>query len=182
MFDEIIPIPIPNPNDVTRMPQPGSPAPSVVVAKTGPSARTAPTALNADTIPSVIAEASESSRRNRTPSAMSFPTRDRSNRENDSGAGAGIRIRLTSRAEAAKVAASSQSARNAGLSESHGSRSEPPARNAKVRPPSGSVPYATTSPSEFAFASWRRGTRFGREASRAGVQSREKHSITNDTR
>ena len=36
-------------------------------------------------------------------------------------------------------------------------------------------------PSEFAFASWRRGTRFGSEASRAGVHSSEKHSITNET-
>ncbi len=39
-----------------------------------------------------------------------------------------------------------------------------------------------TSPIEFAFASCRRGTRFGSDASRAGVQSSEKHSITNDSR
>ena len=39
-----------------------------------------------------------------------------------------------------------------------------------------------TSPIEFAFASCRLGTRLGNDASRAGVQSSEKHSITNDSR
>ena len=39
-----------------------------------------------------------------------------------------------------------------------------------------------TSPIEFAFASWRRGTRFGNDASRAGIHSSDKHSMTNDSR
>ena len=39
-----------------------------------------------------------------------------------------------------------------------------------------------TSPIEFAFASWRRGTRFGNDASRAGVHRRERHSIAKDSR
>ncbi len=54
-------------------------------------------------------------------------------------------------------------------------------RNAEIAPPNGSVPYVVARPREFAFASWRRGTRFGSEASRAGVQIRASDSITNDT-
>ena len=54
-------------------------------------------------------------------------------------------------------------------------------QHAKTPPPSGSVPYVLTRPSEFAFASWRRGTRFGSDASRAGVHSSDRHSITNDS-
>jgi len=182
LFDVAMPMIMPRPNDVTSVPHPGSPAPRAVVANTGPSARTAPTALNAATIPSVIADASESSRRNRTPSAMSLPTRERSSRWNVVGAGLGIRIRLTSIADTANVAASSHSARNAGFSSSQGNRAEPPDRKVKTSAPSGSVPYVVMSPSEFALASWRRGTRLGRDASRAGVHRSEKHSITNETR
>ena len=109
-------MPIPMPNDVTRIPQPGSPAPSVVLANTVPRASTAPTALKAATMPSVIEDASEFSRRNRTPSRMSLPTRERSSLANDVGAGRGIWIRLTSSAESPNVNASSHSARNAELS------------------------------------------------------------------
>src|SRR3990172_32990 len=182
LFEVAMPIIMPRPNDVTRIPQPGSPAPSAVVANNGPSASTAPTALNADTIPSVIAEASESSRRNRTPSAMSRPTRDSSSPWNVVGAGFGMGILLTSTAESRNVPASSHSATNAGLSDSHGNSSEPPDRKANTSPPSGSVPYVVISPNEFALASWRRGTRFGSDASRAGAQSNEKHSITKEMR
>jgi hypothetical protein len=116
LFEEAIPIPIPMPNDVTRIPQPGSPASSVLLANTVPRASTAPTALKAATMPRVIEDASEFSRRNRTPSRMSLPTRERSSLANDVGAGRGIWIRLMSSAEIPNENASSQSARNAGLS------------------------------------------------------------------
>ena len=59
--------------------------------------------------------------------------------------------------------------------------SDSPTRKVNTMPPSGRVPYVVTSPSEFAFASWRLGTRFGSEASRAGVHSSERHSITNES-
>ena len=49
-------------------------------------------------------------------------------------------------------------------------------------PPAATVAYVLTSPIEFAFASWRRGTRFGSDASRAGVHRSERHSIANDSR
>ncbi len=132
-------------------------------------------------MPSVIDEASEFSRRNRTPSAMSLPTRERSSLANDVGAGRGIWIRLTSNADSPNVNASSHSARNAGLSSKYGNSPEPPDRNVNTRAPSGSVAYVVIRPSELAFASWRRGTRFGSDASRAGVHSNEKHSITKET-
>src|ERR687898_669995 len=181
LFDEAIPIPIPMPNEVTRIPHPGSPAPRDVLAKIGPSASTAPTALKAETIPSAIDDASEFSRRNRTPSAMSLPTRERSSRANEVGASRGIWILLTSKAESPNVNASSHSARNDGLSWKYGNSPEPPERNVNTRAPSGSVAYVVIRPSELALASWRRGTRFGSDASRAGVHSNEKHSITKET-
>ena len=180
LLEVAMPMPMPIPNEVTRIPHPESPAPNVR-ANTVPSASTAPTAVKADTIPSVIDDASEFSRRKRMPSAMSLPTRDRSRRANVVGVGRGMAIRLTSSADRPNVNASSHSARKAGLLESHGSRSEPPDRNANTRPPSGKVAYVTMRPSELALPSWRRGTRFGSEASRDGVHSSEKHSIANDT-
>src|SRR4029077_4858413 len=87
---------------------------------------------------------------------------------------------LTITAENANVQASNRSARVCG-------RLRPialliTASTAKTAPPSGSVAYVLTSPIEFAFASCRLGTRLGSDASRAGVQSSEKHSITNDRR
>ena len=47
--------------------------------------------------------------------------------------------------------------------------------------PSGSVPYVVISPTEFAFASCARGTRFGTLASFAGVHSSDRHSMQKDS-
>src|SRR5438046_9676425 len=55
-----------------------------------------------------------------------------------------------------------------------------PASAVKIVAPSGRVPYVVTSPMEFAFWSWRRGTRFGRLASFAGVHRSDRHSITHE--
>src|SRR4029077_18135665 len=87
---------------------------------------------------------------------------------------------LTITAENANVHASNKSARVCG-------RLRPialliNASTANTAPPIGSVAQALTSPIEFAFASCRLGTRLGNDASRAGVQSSEKHSITNDSK
>ena len=70
-FEPAIPIAIPMPNATTTTPHPAALAWSVVVTKIGPSASTAPTAANAITMPAVIADAIESSHRNRTPSTTS---------------------------------------------------------------------------------------------------------------
>ncbi len=71
-----IPRPIPTPNAVTTSPQPEGPAPRVVWTKTGPIASTAPTAPKATTMPPVMADASEFSRRKLMPSFVSCHTRD----------------------------------------------------------------------------------------------------------
>ncbi len=66
-FEPAIPIAMPMPNATTTTPHPAAFACSVEFTKIGPSASTAPTAANAITMPAVIADAIESSRRNRTP-------------------------------------------------------------------------------------------------------------------
>ena len=78
-FEPAIPIAMPMPNATTTTPHPAAFARSVVFTKIGPSASTAPTAANAITMPAVIADAIESSRRNRSPSTMSRQIRERSN-------------------------------------------------------------------------------------------------------
>ena len=98
---------MPTPNAVTTTPQ-AAWFLSRPATKIGPSASTAPTAANATTMPPVMAEAIESSRRNRTPSTMSCHTLLRSNRPVRPCTGAGNAMRLTMNAENPKVHASSQ--------------------------------------------------------------------------
>ncbi len=109
-----IPTPMPTPNAVTRTPQPALPAPRVLVANTGPSASTAPTALKATTIPVVIARARGCSRRNRRPSTMSRPIIERSTRAPRRAAGVRIGIPVSITAENRNVPASAQSASASG--------------------------------------------------------------------
>ena len=73
-----MPSPIPTPKAETTSPHPDGPASSVSLTNTGPIARTAPTAANAPTIPPVIADASEFSRRKLMPSSVSCHTRETS--------------------------------------------------------------------------------------------------------
>ena len=68
----------PTPKAVTTSPQPELFPPSVYWTKIGMIASTAPIPANAITSPPVIAEAIESSRRNRIPSRVSRNTRLRS--------------------------------------------------------------------------------------------------------
>ncbi len=75
-----MPRPIPTPNDVTMNPQPALSAPSDARTNVGAIASTAPTAEKATTIPAVIADAIESSRRKRSPSTMSRQIREKSSR------------------------------------------------------------------------------------------------------
>ena len=97
-----------------------------------------------------------------------------------------IAIPATIAAENRNVPASNTSASDSGWLANNGTRAlmlcATPYSTANAAPPTGSVAYALTSTSEFAFASWRRGTRFGSDASRAGPQSNDRHSITNDSR
>src|SRR5512133_397752 len=139
---------------------------------------TAPTAEKAATIPTVMADAKLLCRRNRTPSTMSPHTRDMSNepiacRPDDR---IGTPVSIT--AENANVAPSSHSGRKYGWSFRYGKAPETPTRNAEIAPPKGRVPYVVARPSELAFASCRRGTRLGSDASRAGVHSNARDSIT----
>ena len=91
------------------MPQPDGSAPIVLCTKIGPTARTAPTEAKAITIPAVIADAIESSRRNRSPSTMSRHMRERSNLPRVRPTGSGIAMPLTITAEKANVPASRSS-------------------------------------------------------------------------
>ena len=98
----------------------------------------------------------------------------------------GNAMRRTMKAENRNVTPSSSSARLCGRPPSHGTRAASPVENAastaKMPPARGSVPYVLTSPIALAFASCRLGTMFGSDASRAGVHSSERHSITNESR
>ena len=136
-FEPAIPIAMPTPNATTTTPHPAAFAWSVVFTKIGPSASTAPTAANAITIPAVIADAIESSRRKRSPSMTSRQMRERSNRSRPRPAGAFRGTPLTITAENANVHASNKSASVCG-------RLRPialliTASTANTAPPSGSV-------------------------------------------
>ena len=134
-----MPIAIPTPNATTTIPHPAvPPSESVLLTKIGPIARTAPTAANAMQMPPVMAEAIESSRRNRTPSPTSRHTRDRSYLPIERLGGVRIGTPLTISAENANVAASSRSANVSGLAMP--THVVNPAISAKIAPPSGSVP------------------------------------------
>ncbi len=109
-FCPTMPMPIPIPNATTRTPHPASPPLIVVATKMGPIARTAPTAAKAITMPPVMADDTESSRRNRKPSRMSRHTRERSKRPIDPLPDMRMEMRLTMNAEKPNVAASSNSA------------------------------------------------------------------------
>jgi hypothetical protein len=180
-----MPNPIPTPNEVTMNPQPASSAWRVSTTKIGASARTAPTAENATTIPAVIAEAIESSRRKRIPSSTSRQIREKSSRPVSLAGEGGMGTRLIIAAENRNVVAS----RNSGTAWRRPSRNGiacarsrfTPISTVNTIPPRGSVPYVDASAIEFAFASWRRGTRLGRDASRAGPQTSERLSIKNDS-
>ena len=101
---------MPMPNATTTTPHPAAFACNVVFTKIGPSASTAPTAANAITIPAVIADAIESSRRKRSPSTTSRQMRERSKCSSPREAEAFSGTPLTIRAENANVHASNSSA------------------------------------------------------------------------
>ena len=147
---------MPTPKAVTTTPQ-AAWFLSRPATKIGPSASTAPTAANATTMPPVMAEAIESSRRKRTPSTMSCHTLLRSNRPVSPCTGAGNAMRLTMNAENPKVHASSSRASVSGRSPRNGTHCPTlwliHVSTANTAPPSGSVAYVLTRPSEFAFAS-----------------------------
>ena len=151
-----------------------------------PSASTAPTAANATTMPAVMADAMRVLAQE--PHAVEDVVPDAREIEPATGrapaAGSGSPLTIT--AENTNVPASSSSGERLRVRPEERERAwsavPSPASTANTAPPSGSVAYVLTSPIEFAFASCRRGTRFGSEASRAGVHSSERHSIANDSR
>jgi hypothetical protein len=185
-FAAAIPSAMPTPNAVTTSPQPGLPPWTVSATNTGPVARTAPTAPNAIAIPPVIAAAIVSSARNRTPSRVSRQTRERSMCGRALPRVLRIAIPATIAAENRNVPASKTRASDSGWFANRGTRAlmlcATPYSTANAAPPIGRVAYALTSTREFAFASCRRGTMLGNDASRAGPQSNDRHSITNDSR
>ena len=138
-----IPSPIPTPNAVTTSPHPDGPASSVDVTNTGPIASTAPTAPKATTMPPVIADAIEFSRRKLIPSFVSRQTRD-SVRRWVVWLGCGrIAIPATMLAENRNVPASNRRASDSGWVASAGIRPpiqiETAVRTANAAPPIGSV-------------------------------------------
>ena len=113
-LDPAIPIAMPMPNATTTTPHPSAFAWTSCSRRSVRAPSTAPTAANAITMPAVIADAIESSRRNRSPSSMSRQIRERSNRSRPRDFGALSGTPLTMNAEKANVPPSSNSARVSG--------------------------------------------------------------------
>ena len=107
--------------------------------KIGPSASTAPTAAKAITMPAVMADAMESSRRKRTPSAMSRHTRESLKRPSVRPDGGGMGMPLTMTAEKANVPASRSSGSVSACSLPPSNAALTVASRAKMAPPSGRV-------------------------------------------
>ena len=180
-FSATIPDAIPRPNAAIRMGQPAVCESSVVYANEGPRLSTAPVAAIAAPIPNIMVRASWFSLRNSTPSFMSRPIWRHSKSAAVRAVGDLIGIPLTMDALNANVPASTNSASDSTCVPKKGIPDAVAASTVAMIPPRGSVPYVESSTAELAFASCRRGTNCGSDASRHGVQSSAKHSTPNDS-